>query len=91
MFELLQENILDCECRVRLGDISRANLGDRQKIYKLLNDDKALQNAKFGEVMHVILDVAVTVADKPIRELVFRDGELTAEAYKVIGEFFQNL
>lgn len=91
MFELLQENILDCECRVGLGVISKANLGTKQKIYKLLNDDKALQNAKFGEVMHVILDVAVTVADKPIRELVYGDGELTPEAYKIIGEFFQNL
>lgn len=91
MFELLQENILDCECRVGLGVIFKANLGTKQKIYKLLNDDKALQNAKFGEVMHVILDVAVTVADKLIRELVYGDGELTPEAYKIIGEFFQNL
>ena len=91
MFELLQENILDCECRVRLGDISRANLGDRQKIYKLLNDDRALQSAKFGDVMRVILDVAVTIKDGTIGELVCGDGELTPEAYKIIGEFFQSL
>ena len=91
MFELLQENILDCECRVRLGVISKANLGTKQKIYKLLNDDKALQKAKFGDVMQILLDVAVTMTKEPIKAPIYDEGEFTAEAYKIIGEFFQNL